>query len=50
MNILYLILLLVGAVCFAGAASQRIATRVDLIAAGLFFWILVPLIQTIDAL
>jgi hypothetical protein len=46
---LYLILLILGAICFALAASGRPALTVGrgigLLPLGLFFWILVPLIQ-----
>lgn len=45
MAVLYLILLIVAAVCFAGAAANVASPRVSLLAAGLLFWVLVPLIQ-----
>lgn len=48
MNILYLILLLGGALCFAAEASGRVTSRFNLLALGLLLWVLVPLIQTID--
>ena len=55
MTPVYLILLVAAAVCFglaafmgAGRPTGRI--RVDLIATGLFCWVLVPLIQTFRAL
>lgn len=41
------ILFLIGAVCFAAAAAGFTPTRVNLIAAGLLAWILVPLIHTL---
>ena len=50
MNTLYLILLLLGAVCFAIAAFDVAVRRVNLLALGLLFWIAVPLIQTIKVL
>jgi hypothetical protein len=47
MTTLYFILLLLSAVTFLAAAFARPSTplRVDLIALGLLFWVLVPLIQ-----
>ncbi len=49
MTVLYLILLLLAAVCFALEAFTDVrASRVHLIGAGLFFWVLVPLIQTVQ--
>lgn len=50
MTTLYLILLIIGAVCFAIAALAIPVQRINMIAAGLFFWILVPLIQTVEAM
>jgi uncharacterized membrane protein YjjB (DUF3815 family) len=47
MPILYLLLLLVAAVCFGVAAFARPSTRVNLVAAGLLAWVLVPLIQAL---
>jgi hypothetical protein len=47
MNVIDFILLLLGAVCFAGAAlgvGSAGARPVGLLPLGLFFWILVPLI------
>lgn len=54
MTVLYLILLLLAAVCFAVAAFNRASvdsgTRsVNLVALGLFLWVLVPLIETLQA-
>jgi len=46
MNVLYLILLIAGALCFAAAASGRVVSKINLTALGLLLWILVPLIQT----
>lgn len=43
---LTLILLLLGAICFAVAAA-RVTMRIELVAAGLFFWILTDLIPAI---
>jgi hypothetical protein len=48
--ILFLILLLLSAVCFGVAASGRTLAQVNLVALGLLFWVLVPLIQTIQSL
>lgn len=50
MNELYLILLILAAVSFGAAAFNLVATaRVNLVALGLLFMALVPLIQNIDA-
>lgn len=40
---LNLILYLLAAVCFA-AAALNVAARINLVALGLLFWVLVPLI------
>jgi hypothetical protein len=49
MNTLYLILFIVSALCFLGAVVSHPSTaRVNLVALGLFAWVLVPLIQRID--
>ena len=51
MTVLYFILLLLAAICFVVAAADRtVHPRVNLIALGLFFWVLVPLIQTVKNL
>ena len=50
MNTLYLILYLLAAICFVAAASGRVVAKYNLVAAGLFLWVLVPLIQTIKAM
>lgn len=42
---LYLFLLVVSALCLAGAALG-VKARVDLLATGLLFWVAVGLIQT----
>jgi multisubunit Na+/H+ antiporter MnhG subunit len=47
MNTLYFILLLVAAVCFIMAALNVAIVRINLVALGLFAWVLVPLIQHI---
>jgi multisubunit Na+/H+ antiporter MnhG subunit len=47
-DVIYLILLILAAVCFALAAFSAAVTRVNLVAAGLFCWVLVPLIQHIQ--
>lgn len=49
MTIIYLLLLIVAAVCFAVAAFN-VTARVNLIAAGLLFWVLVALIKAGEAL
>ena len=50
MNTVYLICFLVAALCFLVAAfvPQTPSARVNLVAFGLFAWVLVPLIQRID--
>lgn len=61
MDTLYLILYILAAVCFVAAAfvtnavttatnPRPVYTRVNLVALGLLFWVLVPLIVTIDRL
>lgn len=50
MNVLYLILYLLAAICFLAAASGRVAAKYNLVALGLLFWVLVPLIQTIKSM
>jgi hypothetical protein len=45
MATLYLILLIVAAVCFALAALGVVPPRVQLLALGLLAWVLVPLLQ-----
>lgn len=45
MTALYLILLVIAAVLFALAALGVAAGRLNLIAAGLFFWVLVLVLQ-----
>jgi hypothetical protein len=55
MTTLYFILYLVSAVCFAASAVLTFrpaagAAKVNLIALGLLFWVLVPLIVTAKAL
>lgn len=48
MTVLYFILLLLAAICFLVAAADRTPhPRLNLVALGLFFWVLVPLIQTV---
>lgn len=46
MTTFYLILFLLSAACFVGAAARAGTTRVNLMALGLLFWVLVPLIGT----
>lgn len=51
MSVLYSVLLLLAAVCFALEAFTDVqASRIQLVSAGLFFWVLVPLIQNVDKL
>jgi hypothetical protein len=49
MTVLVLILLILGAASFF-LAAVGIPSRVNLVAAGLFLWILVPLCQVINSL
>lgn len=48
MTVVYLLLLVVAAVLFALAASNRISSRVNLVAAGLFCWVLVAVLQMVQ--
>lgn len=48
MDAFILILLIIGAVCF-GLAALGVATRVNLVALGLFAWILTILAPALDA-
>jgi hypothetical protein len=50
MDIVFLLLLLAGALCFAVAVARTFEPKLNLIALGLLFWILVPLIQQIRAM
>jgi predicted S18 family serine protease len=50
MLVISLILLILAAGCFAAAAFNVASPRVNLIALGLLFWVVVPLIATIDRL
>lgn len=52
MTVLYLLLLGLAALCFVASAlgRGRYDTRVNLVSLGLFFWVLVPLIQTARAI
>jgi hypothetical protein len=52
MKVLYLILFIIAAVCFAFAAlaGDRVPPRVNLIALGLLSWVLVLVIQTARSL
>lgn len=50
MTVLFLILLLLGAVCFGLAAFGATLQKVNLLALGLLFWILVPLITALTEL
>jgi hypothetical protein len=53
MKTLYLVLYIVAAVLFGVAAiahAQPALARVNLVALGLLAWVLVPLIQTADAM
>lgn len=48
MNTLYIVLLLLGVICFI-AAAVRVVFRLELVALGLAFCFLVPLIQHVKA-
>lgn len=48
MTTLYLLLLLLAAVFFALSAFGVSAQKVNLLALGLFCWVLVPLLQTLQ--
>ena len=50
MDVLFLLLFIVGAVCFGMAAFGRAVGNVNLIALGLLAWILVPLLEALTAL
>ncbi|MFC0622954.1 hypothetical protein [Kribbella deserti] len=45
----YLVFLILGAACFAGAFFG-LGGRLNLLAAGLLCWILVPIVQTMNAM
>jgi hypothetical protein len=49
MTVLDLILLTLGAVCFLLATIKYASARVEFVAFGLLFWILVPWIHAVDA-
>jgi hypothetical protein len=54
MKVLYLVLLLLSAVCFAVAAFTRRDTldngrSISLVPLGLLLWVLVPLLQTLQS-
>lgn len=50
MAVLYFVLVLLALICFAVAASNRVAARVNLVALGLAFWISVEFIQRLKGL
>lgn len=51
MEALFMVFLLLAAVCFLVAAfGTPVTTRVNFVAAGLFLWVLVPLLKAIQAL
>jgi hypothetical protein len=50
MALLSLILLLLAALCFIAAASGAAVSRFNLVALGLVFWVLVPLIGAVHGL
>lgn len=48
MSVLYAILLILAMLCFIGYATGRTITSGNLLGLGLFFWVLVPLLQQLD--
>lgn len=50
MHVLFFILLLLALVCFIASASNKVATRFNLLSAGAALWVLVPLIQVLQKL
>lgn len=50
MLVLFFILLLLALVCFAAAAFQVHASRINLLGLGLALWVAVPFIQTLQKL
>lgn len=48
MDVLVLVLLLAAAVCF-GLAAANVATKVNLVALGLLFWVITALIPAVGA-
>lgn len=48
MTVLYFILLLAGAICFGLAAFNQPVGRLNLVALGLMFCVLVPLLQLLQ--
>jgi hypothetical protein len=49
MEAFIIIMLLLGTVCFAAAAFNVVTPRINLIAAGLLFWILSVLVPALQA-
>lgn len=50
MILFYLILLILAAVCFILSALNKPVATFNLLAFGLFFWVLVPTLQTFERL
>lgn len=50
MTTLYMVLYLLAAVCFLLTALGVAVQRINVLALGLFFWVLVPLIMSLKAL
>ncbi len=48
-DIIFLLLLVVAAVCFGLAAASAAVGRINLVALGLFAWVLVAVIKAIQA-
>lgn len=48
MDVIYLLLFVVAAVCFSLAAYGVTVNRVNLVALGLLSWVLVPLLQVLQ--
>lgn len=50
MTALFILLLILAAACFIAAALGATLRRVNLMALGLFLWVLVPLIKSMVAI
>lgn len=50
MVLLYFVLLILATICFGLAALNKPVGKLNIIALGLFFWMLVPTIQMLNKL
>jgi hypothetical protein len=50
MTVLFFVLLLLALICFAAAASGKVASKYNLVALGLALWVAVPFIETLTKL